>query len=98
MRASRRTTNVMWASLLSGALLACGSRAHDDTFLATRVPVARLDSVLKAADSVRLSLADARTLLWTVAEVGRKSPHDTMSIGEVLAWARAHRAQKERVT
>jgi len=97
MRASRRTTDIMCASLLSGALLGCGSRARDDAFLATRVPVARLDSVLRAADSVRLPLADARTLLRLSAGIGFavQAPHDTMTIAQILAWARAEHAQQE---
>jgi hypothetical protein len=98
MGTSRWTTDIVRASLLSGALLGCRSQTSDDAFLATRVPVARLDSVLKAADSVRLSLADARTLLRLVAEPGSATPpRDTMTIVEILAWARAEHAQKERV-
>lgn len=64
-----------------------------------RLPVVRLDSVLKAADSVRLPLAEARSLLAVVAESGYavKLPHDTMSIAEVLTWARAEEARKAKV-
>jgi hypothetical protein len=63
------------------------------------VPVARLDSVLSAADSVRLPLADARALLEVVAESGfaAAAPHDTMTGGEILAWARAEQARKVQV-
>lgn len=99
MRAARWATAIACAGLLSGAVLGCRSRARDEAFLATRVPVIRLDSVLEAADSVRLPLADARLLLGVVADVGLllKLPHDTMTIAEILAWARAEQAQRERV-
>lgn len=99
MRASRWAPYVACAALLSGgALLGCRSRPRGAAFLATRVPVARLDSVLKAADSVELRLADARTLLGVVAEVGfaARLPHDTMTLAEILAWADAEHARRER--
>src|SRR6266571_8116679 len=98
MHEFRWTKDIVRASLLGGALLGCRSRARDDAFLATRVPVARLDSVLEAADSVRLSLADARTLLGIVAdaEFAAKLPHDTMTIAELLAWGRTEHARMER--
>src|SRR5689334_1572571 len=88
MRTSSWTTPLVSAALLGGAVLACGSRGRDDPFLATRVPVEHLDSVLKAADGVRLRLADARTLLAVVAEsdFAAKLPHDTMTIAEIVAW------------
>src|SRR5439155_298594 len=56
------------------------------------------DSVLRAADSVRLSLADARTLLGIVAdpEFAAKLPHDTMTIAEILVWGRTEHARMER--
>jgi hypothetical protein len=99
MRASGWTRSALCAGLLGGALLACRSRAREDAFLASRVPVARLDSVLKAADSVRLPLADARMLLGVVAETGVavRAPHDTMTVAEILDWARAEQARKEKV-
>jgi hypothetical protein len=99
MRASHWATEVVGASLLSWALVGCGSHAREDAFLATRVPVARLDSVLRAADSVRLPLGDARTLLTVVAEAGLavNLPQDTMTLGEILTWGRAELARKERV-
>src|SRR5947208_499391 len=53
-------TRSLCAGLLVALATACGSRGAERTLLATRVPVARLDSVLKAADSVRLPLGDAR--------------------------------------
>ena len=90
---------VVSASLAAGALLGCRARPRPsaDPFLATRAPVARLDSVLQAADTVRLRLADARTLLGVVAETGfaTKLPHDTMTIAEILVWGRADRARKD---
>src|SRR6266700_1539374 len=97
MHGCRWTTDIVRASLLGGALLGCQSRARDDAFLATRVPVARLDSVLEAADSVRLPLADARVLVGVAGDVRSliRLPHDTMTIAEILAWARAERAQRE---
>ena len=59
--------------------------------------MARLDSVVEAADTVRLRLADARTLLGVVSEAGfaARLPRDTMTIAEILAWARADRARKD---
>src|SRR5205823_8440946 len=63
---SRWTRDVLCASLVGGALLGCRARPprpREDAFLDTRAPVARLDSVVEAADTVRLRLADARTLL-----------------------------------
>lgn len=98
MRASNWTTDIVCAGLLGGALLACRSRTTDDAFLTTRVPVARLDSVLRAADSVRLPLADARTLFEVLQDVrlAVNLPHDTMTIGEILAWARAEHSRRER--
>ncbi|HYT05066.1 MAG TPA: hypothetical protein VEM13_09335 [Gemmatimonadales bacterium] len=87
--------SVVRASLLGGALLGCRSRT--DVLLASRVPVARLDSVLRAADSVPLPLADARLLLGVVAEGGFavKLPHDTMTVADILAWARAEHVRKQ---
>ncbi|HEU5260816.1 MAG TPA: hypothetical protein VFU41_05250 [Gemmatimonadales bacterium] len=98
MRASIWTTDIVYAGLLGGALLGCRSRTTDDAFLATRVPVARLDSVLRAADSVRLPLADARTLFEVLQDVrlAVNLPRDTMTIAEILAWARAEHARTER--
>jgi len=95
MHAPKWTTNVVCAGLLGAALSGCRSR--EDTFRATRVAVARLDSVLAAADSVRLPLAQARALLGVVAESGFavKLPHDTMTIAEILVWARAEQARRQ---
>ncbi|OLB58577.1 MAG: hypothetical protein AUI13_06655 [Gemmatimonadetes bacterium 13_2_20CM_2_69_23] len=86
------------ACLLGATLVACHARVSEDEFRATRVPVARLDSVLRAADSVRLPLADARLLLEVAPDIGLASmpPHDTMTIAEILSWARAEHARKQR--
>ena len=91
------TTNVVYAGLLATVLSGCRSR--EDTFRATRVPVTRFDSVLKSADSVRLPLADARFLLEVAADSGFavKAPHDTMTMTDILAWARAEQARKAQV-
>ena len=53
--------------------------------------------MLQAADTVRLRLADARTLLGVVAETGfaAKLPRDTMTLAEILVWGRADRARKD---
>lgn len=93
------TTSLVRATLLAGAVLSCRSHAREDAFLAARVPAARLDSVLGAADSVRLPLADARALLEVVAESGfaARAPHDTMTGAELLTWARAERARRAQV-
>jgi hypothetical protein len=95
MRTSRWTTDLLWACLLGGTLAGC--RSGEKAFRASRVAVVGLDSVLKAADSVRLPLAQARALLGVVAESGfaGKLPHDTMSIAEILSWADAERARKQ---
>jgi hypothetical protein len=97
MRVSRWTTNVVCAGLLGAVLSGCRSR--EDAFRATRVPVARFDSVLRSADSVRLPLADARLLLGVAADSGfaLKAPHDTMTMTDILAWARAEQARKAQV-
>ena len=83
-----------YAFLFGMALFGCQSR--EAAFRATRVPVIHLDSVLNAADSARLSFADARALLWVVADSGYalKLPHDTMTIAEIVAWARAQQTAK----
>lgn len=96
MRATRSTRYLACAAVL-GTLVACRSR--EDRFLAGRVPVARLDSVLRAADSVRLPLADARAVLAIVAESGfaAGAPHDTMTGAEILTWARAEQVRKVQV-
>jgi hypothetical protein len=96
---SREIRAIVSAPLIAGALVACRSHAREDAFLARRVPVARLDSVLRGADSLRLPLVDARLLFGVVAETGfaRNAPHDTMTITEILAWARAERARKQEV-
>src|SRR2546427_7898583 len=99
MRPSPWSTHLVGAVLLCGAVLACGSRRRDDAFLASRVPVDRLDSVLGAADSLHLRLADARTLLGVVAEsdFAAKLPHDTMSIAGIVAWGRGRPGHRDRV-
>ncbi len=86
------------ATLLGGALLGCRSRGTHDAFLAARVPVAHLDSVLRAADSVRLPLADARSLFAVVRAVafGARLPRDTMTLAEIVTWGRAEQARQER--
>src|SRR2546422_590748 len=97
MRASRWTTNVVCAGLLGAVLSGCKSR--EDAFRAAKVPVIRFDSVLKAADSVRVPLADARLLLDVAGDSGfaLKAPHDTMTVTDILAWARAEQARKAQV-
>ena len=97
MSGCRWATNIAYAGLLSAVFMGCRSR--EDAFRATRVPVARLDSVFKTTDSVRLPLADARMLLRVAADSGFpvRAPHDTMTIAEILAWARAERARKSQV-
>src|SRR5256885_9286217 len=99
MRPSPWSTHLVGAVLLCGAVLACGSRRRDDAFLASRVPVDRLDSVLGAADSVHLRLADARTLLGVLAEsdFAPRLPPDPMSIAEIVAWGRAPHGRRGRV-
>src|SRR6266705_2244025 len=92
MRVPRWTTSLVSAGLLGAVLSGCRSR--EDAFRATRVPVARFDSVLKTADSVRLPLADARLLLAVGADstFDVKAPHDTMTITDILAWAHGEKA------
>src|SRR5256884_3674766 len=92
-------TRILGAGLLVALATACGSRGAERTFLAKRIPVARLDSILKAADSVRLPLGAARILSAVAAESGlaARTPHDTMTIGEILTWARAEQARKKQV-
>src|SRR5438477_12515467 len=99
MGSARWTTTQVCIGLLAALGTACSSRGAERTLLATRVPVARLDSVLKAADSVRLPLAAARILSGVAAESGlaARTPHDTMTIGEILTWARAEQARKKQV-
>ena len=95
---SRWSTRSLGAGLLVAVGTACGSRGAERTLLATRVPVARLDSVLKAADSVRLPLGAARILSAVAAESGlaARTPHDTMTVAEILTWARAEQARKRQ--
>ncbi|HVH09753.1 MAG TPA: hypothetical protein VM736_08145 [Gemmatimonadales bacterium] len=87
------------ASLVVCALTACGSRRAEQAFLARRVPVLKFDSLLKASDSVRLALADARTLFAAAADSGLPlhAPHDTMTIAELITWTRAEQARKQQV-
>ncbi len=93
------STRSLCAGLLVAFATACGSRSAERTLLATRVPVARLDSVLKAADSIRLPLGAARILSAVAAESGlaARTPHDTMTVGEILTWARAEQVRKKQV-
>jgi len=95
MRTSRWTIDLVSACVLGATLLGCRSR--EEAFRGTRIRVARLDSVLAAADSVRLPLADARALLGVVAESGFavKLPRDTMTVAEIVAWAHAEQARKQ---
>jgi hypothetical protein len=81
---------------LAGVLFGCRSRTREEAFRAARVPVARLDSVLTAADSIRIPLVDARALLGVVAETGfaAKLPRDTMTIAEILVWADSEQARR----
>src|SRR5205085_8185203 len=92
-------TRSLCAGLLLALAAACGSRGAERPLLAPRLPVARLDSVLKAADSVRLPLGAARMLSAVAAESGlaARTPHDTMTVGESLTWARAEQARKKQV-
>lgn len=96
--ATVRCEAVAWVSLLGVATFACqpGPRKAD-AFLATRVPTAHLDSVIKAADSVPLPLGDARLLMGAVLQAGfgAKLPHDTMTIAEILTWARTAQARRD---
>src|SRR5256886_6609483 len=93
MRVPRWPTSLVCAGLLGAVLSGCRSREH--AFRASRVPVTRFDSVLKTADSVRLPLADARLLLAAAAGSGvaLKAPHGTMTMTDILAWARAEQAR-----
>src|SRR5438132_7423601 len=95
---ARRTTHLVCTGLLAPAA-ACCSRGAERTLRATRIPVARLDSVLKTADSVRLPLGAARILSGVAAESGlaARTPHDTMTVGEILTWARAEQVRKKQV-
>ena len=97
MGSARWTTHLVCTTLLA-TVAACGSRGAEHAFLAKRVPVARLDSVLKAADSVRLPLAAARALLVVAAESGfaARSPHDSMTVAEIVTWAREEQARKRQ--
>src|SRR3989442_1851451 len=87
MRPSPWSTHLVGAVLLCGAVLACGSRRRDDAFLASRVPVDHLDSVLGAADSVHLRLADPRPLLPALAASAfpPQLPHHTLPHSQLLA-------------
>jgi hypothetical protein len=84
--------------LLTSMLSACQSRAHEKAFLSARIPVVRLDSVVHASDSLRLTLADARTLLSVSADTTfvRQAPKDTMTVAEILAWGRAEAARRRQ--
>jgi len=97
MYVSGWTTSVVCASLLG--VVVAGCRSRENTFRASRVPVTRFDSVLKRAVSVRLPLGGARLLLAVAADSGfaLKAPHDTMTMTDILAWARAEQARKAQV-
>ena len=84
--------------LLTSVLSACQSRAQEKAFLSARIPVVRLDSVVHASDSLRLTLADARTLLSVSADTTfvRQAPKDTMTGAEILAWGRAEAARRRQ--
>jgi hypothetical protein len=92
------TTHLVCIGLLGATAAACGSRGAERALLEQRVPVARLDSVLNAADSVRLPLATARALLGVVAESGfaAHAPHDSMTVAEIVTWARDEQARKRQ--
>jgi len=96
MNVPRSTTTIASVCLLANLLTACHSRAAEQAFLVRRVPIVRLDSVLHASDSLRLSLADARTLLAAATDTGfmRRAPQDTMKVADILAWARAEAVRK----
>ncbi|PYO40860.1 MAG: hypothetical protein DMD33_15830 [Gemmatimonadetes bacterium] len=98
MRLLDSRSTVAAVALLAGLLGACQSHAQEEAFLSTRVPVMRLDSVLQASDSLRLPLAAARTLLAAAADTGfaTRAPKDTMTITDILAWARAEAARKRQ--
>jgi hypothetical protein len=98
MKVRRSSTTIAGVCLLATAFAACHSRAEEQAFLARRVPIVRLDSVLHASDSLRLSLADARTLLAAATDTGfmRRAPHDTMKVADILAWARAEAVRKKQ--
>jgi hypothetical protein len=95
---ARWATRLVGTSLLGATVAGCGSRGAERALLARRVPVARLDSVLKAADSVRLPLATARALLGIVAESGyaARAPHDSMTVAELVTWAREEQARRRQ--
>src|SRR5216117_2817629 len=76
MRVPRWTTSLVSAGLLGAVVSGCRSR--ENAFRATRVPVARFDSVLKTADSVRLPLADARLLLAVAALAAERARQDSV--------------------
>lgn len=94
----RANATIAALSLLTGMLSACQSRAKEKAFLSARIPVVRLDSLVRASDSLRLSLADARALLSVDADTTfvRQAPKDTMTVAEILAWARAEAVRKRQ--
>ena len=98
MKVRRSSTTIASVCLLATVFAACHSRAEEQAFLARRVPIVRLDSVLHASDSLRLSLADARTLLAAATDTGfmRRAPQDTMKVADILAWARAEAVRKKQ--
>lgn len=96
MRMPSWTIEIVAAGLLAGGLLATESRARPDPLLAVRVPARKLDSVLKARDSVRFSIGNTRALLEVLrdTEYAAKLPRDTMTIAELLRWAREEHARR----
>ena len=96
MRVPSWAPEIIVAGLLAGAFFATESRPRHDPFLAARVPGRQLDSVLKARDTVRLRIRDTRALLEVLrdSEYAVKLPRDTMTIAELLTWAREEHARR----
>src|SRR2546426_5891065 len=74
--ASRWTTAVVSASLAAGALLGCRARPRpsEDPFLATRAPVARLDSLLQRSEEHTSELQSPCNLVCRLLLVKKKKP------------------------
>lgn len=89
-------TEIIAAVLFAAALIFIESRPRHEAFLAARVPGRQLDSVLKAADTVRLRVAETRALLDVLRDSGYvgKLPRDTMTIAELVTWSRGEHARK----
>lgn len=99
MSVQRSKATLASIGLFVGMLTACQSRAKEKAFLAARVPIIRLDSLIRASDSLRLSLADARALLAVAADTAfvRQAPKDTMTVADILAWERAEAERRRKV-